>query len=329
MENLIVPSQASWQRMLTTHAEIIQAAREAHITNGRTFVSFRNAAAMAKRDLSVTNFSTGGALVQNNVEREVIEYLRPKSVLIRAGATVLTNVALPRVLPSLESDPTATWLAENALATESDITVGGRQLTPHRLTTTVTYSKLLDSQSAPDFEATIADACMGALMQGVDAAGLTGTGGVQPAGILNLAGTGEVTFGGAPTWAHVCSFENLLETANVPDDGTVAWLVSPNTAKVWKTTLREGNGTLYLMSEDGKANGKLSFITSELSTTNQVVYVRCSDVVISLLYGGVFIVRDPYTKSDTGESRFTATIYADITMKHVQSAAISLDSAAA
>ncbi|MCE0483221.1 MAG: phage major capsid protein [Methylacidiphilales bacterium] len=323
---LITRSQATWSRMLNSDDKIIQAETTEIISRGGKRITLQDAARMSKRDLTTSNFSSGGALVQTTTENEVIEYLRPKSTLIRAGATVLENVALPRVIPSLESDPKATWLPENVSATESDITVAQRQLTPYRLTTTVTYSKLVDIQSAPDFEAVIADAAMGALMQGIDFAGLQGVGGASPVGILNLAGTGELSFSGAPTLAKILAFENSLESSNVVDDGTMAWFLSPSTATVFKQTLKTGNNTAYLMGDDGRINGQKSFQTTSLSATNQVIYCKASDVVITLLHGGLFLVRDPFTRSDSGETRFTATIYADITLKHVQSACISLDS---
>ena len=325
MELLLSPAEATWAHLVRTDAELVQAAPDMELPKDGKYITWRNAAAMTARDLGVTSFASGGALTQTEIDKQVIEFLYPKSVLLKAGAKFKTNVALPRGIPSQEGTLLASWLAESAQAPLQDAVFGARLLNARRLTVNLKFSNLLGAQAAPDFEAFIVDAAVKALMEQLDAGIISGAGGVAPVGLLNLAGTGEVTFGGAPSLAKILAFENSLETSNVVDDGTFAWFVAPNTMTVLKQTLKTGNNTFYLADDSGRINGQKSFQTTELSATNQVIFCKASDIFIAALGNGFFLNRNPFTHADSGEVRITATMFCDAVASHAQSICISLD----
>src|ERR1700761_9350652 len=109
------------------------------------------------RDLQAGVFAQGGAMVQTSVGDKAVSPLRARSVALSLGANLIQDVDGPYAMPVISGDITPTWLAEIGSASEADFAVMQALASPHRLTVTVKYSKLLPAQSRLDFDAMLAD----------------------------------------------------------------------------------------------------------------------------------------------------------------------------
>lgn len=290
----------------------------------------REAKAAMRRDLQAGVEALGGAFLGQGVEPDVASYLRPKSAVARLGATIKTGLKPPTSLPVLKSDFLATWLSELQSETPQDLNVAQALLSPHRVTACVTASKLLPIQSSPDFGALLADQATAKLMQALDQAALTGTGGAQPIGLFNTTNVQTVTFGARATWPTILTFENLI--GNVNADGlNLGWAQSPNTRLIWKQVQRATGSSVYLQDDFNRVAGYQSAMTTELNSTNagdRCVFGNWSDMVLGIFGAGVFVLKNPYTLAKNGEDQWTFTLFCDCGAIRPQSFVVSTDSAA-
>jgi HK97 family phage major capsid protein len=274
--------------------------------------------------------SQGGALVASAVDDQLVPFLRAKSVCGRLGAEIRTGLIPNLSLPIVTGDFNAQWLSEFATASEGDLTVAQAVLSPHRVTITLTASKLLPTQSRVDFFNSLAAQARDKLFQALDQACLTGAGGATPLGILNTANVGKVTFGAAASWTKILSFESTIGNANA-DGSSLGWAQSPNTRARWKQIQRASGTSTFLQDDQNRVTGYPAYMTTELNSTaanDQCIFGNWADLVIGTFFDSVFVVSDPYSKSATGEDVYTWTLYADCGPRHAASFCISTDSAA-
>lgn len=295
------------------------------------------------RDLSAGVAAAGGVTIQLTVEPTLIQYLRNKTVIGAAGATMMggltSNVSLPR-----QTGPgTAYWLAENAQVTRSAQTFDQVGLSPKRLAALTAYSKQLVSQSSLDVENIVRDDLLQVIAVAQDAAAFYGTGIInnQPAGILSYAAnlpaanppdytkrSPDVTFGGAATWLSVVQFEGHVENNNVGLDNTCAYITSPLVKSSWKTTPKAVNFPVFLwergdVGQNGEVNGYRAFATKQINN-NVVVFGKWSDCIVAT-WSGLDMITDPYSLADTFQIRVIVNLLTDIQFRYVLSFCASTD----
>ena len=320
--NLIKRDSFTWQEFLSTDAHI--EGYQGMVLEGVAgrYVPFE----LLKRDMGLSTFSQGGALVGQQVEPEIIPFLRSKSVCARLGAQVVTGLRPPTGFPVVTSDFSAAWQNEFDQTLPSTVRLAQQGLTPRRLSCVVIASKFLEKNSGVDFDAFISQQATAKIFQVLDNAALNGSGGSQPIGVLNAQGTSSVTFGGAATWAKILNFESDLGNANA-DGPVMGWATSPNTRAKWKAAQRASGTSTFIQNDDNTVAGYPSAMTTALST-DQCIFGNWSDLVIGIFFNGIFVVNDPFTMSDSNETRHVFNIYADVTMRHPASFCVSTDSAA-
>lgn len=293
-----------------------------------------------QRAMGAGNFTAAGALIAEDfLGGSFIELLRNRTLLTQLGVGTMSGLVGNVVIPRQSGAATAYWLAEGEAVTATNQTfaqVGG---TPKRLSAQTSYSKQLLAQSSLDAEALVRDDHVRIIAIAKDLAGIAGTGGAQPRGILNgpltdATGGGNnitaITFGTSATRANLLTFMSSIQTANA-DIGTMQWLVNPNTRAKWQSIAQVPNYPVYLTSDEGVTIGYPTPFTNQIGTAgtfaNRAIFGAWGQAMF-LDWAGYDVIVDPYTRAAYNEVVTTVNLFTDFVVRHWPSFAISADSAA-
>ena len=293
-----------------------------------------------QRQLQTNVFAQAGALVAVDfLAGSFIELLRNRVLLTQLGVGTMSGLVGNVAIPRQNLAATAYWLAEGDAVTATKQSFAQLAATPRRLAAQTAYSKQLLAQSSLDAEALVRDDHVRIIAIAKDLAGIAGTGGAQPLGILNgpttdSTGGGNnvttVTFGAAATWANVVKFEQQIQTANA-DLGTMQWLTNPTVRGKWKTAVKVANYPVFLCSDDNTVNGYPTNITNQLGTTgthaNKCIFAAWGQAMF-FDWAGYDVVVDPYTQAANNQVVVTVNLFTDFGVRHWPSFAISTDSGA-
>lgn len=298
--------------------------------------------AALKRDLFAGVYQGAGALVPEEfLGGSFIEILRNRMLLTQLGVGTLSGLVGNVAIPRQSGAATAYWLAEGESVTESDQSFAQVAATPRRLAAQTAFTKQLLAQAGLDSEALIRDDLMKVIAIAKDLAGIAGTGGKQPLGILNgptTDGSGAstsnaiqtVTFGAAPNWGNILKFERLVQTQNA-DLGTMQFLTNPTVRSKWKETVKVANYPVFLCNDENEANGYPVNITNQIGTTgtyaNRTVFGAWGQAMFCD-WAGMDVVVDPYTQAASNKIVVTVNLFADFIVRHWPSFCISTDSGA-
>lgn len=284
------------------------------------------------RDLNAGTAAQGGNFTPSLV-LPMIELLRNKTVVLRAGGQLLAGLDGAISVPRQTGAATAYTLAEQQAITKSTQALNQTPMFPHRISAATSYSKQLVLQSSEDVELFVRKDMMGVLGVKMDGLALYGTGGTDPLGIRNVSGIGAVTFGGAATWDKVLEFESDVATA-LADIGSLAYITTPTVRRKWKNVVKisgQASGTLWELlnfrfpDADGCVNDTAAYSTTQLNG-NEVAYGNFEDAIIGM-WGGVDITIDPFTSMGQGTINLTMNVFVDNLVRHVGSFAWSSDAA--
>jgi hypothetical protein len=290
-----------------------------------------------RRDLQVGIFGQGGAFVATIIETPMIDLLRNRTICTRMGAITLGGLSGNVSIPRGTAASTPQSLGEIALVTESNPVIDSVNLVPHRVSVQVIYSRQLLIQSSVDVEAWVRYDIMTQTGIVHDRLALSGgTNADEPTGIFNEPGISSITFGGAPTWLNVITFEETLGKLNA-DRGRLAYATTPGTRAVWKDTAKALVGATVVgvipmwepgpMPTDdlvlGTVNGYPAVATNQI-LNDAVAFVNWSDVLFGM-WSGFDLVVDPYTKAGNAENVITLNTWFDVGLRHAASVCISSD----
>lgn len=186
-----------------------------------------------RRALSVGSDSAGGYTVPVTLAANVIDRMRAKAVVMRAGALTVPMETAELSIARLDTDPTATWHGENVLIGESNPTFGRVIFRARTLTALVKCSRELLEDSANINEA-LTNAFAQAMALELDRVALIGTGAdPEPQGIKGRPGVGSVSMGtnGAQltSWDKILDALQTVQTANAND--LTAAILHPRTGR--------------------------------------------------------------------------------------------------
>jgi hypothetical protein len=290
--------------------------------------------------------TAGQSFVPLIVEPSLIELLRPWTVCVQSGATLMSGLTGSVSIPRMTAANTATWAAENAQINRTSPTFDQIQLQPSRLGIVTAYSKSLLAQSTLDVENIVREDQLRVIAIGIDNAALQGSGtSNQPLGLLNLtantAGSYDptkrspnTTFAGVATYDSVLRMIGNLEDSNVLDDGTFGYVVTPKTKARWKVIPRAVNYPLFLWEQKEKGREVCGMYQGhftkliDATTPGQVIAGKWSDLVIGQ-WAGVDCVVDPYSLADTWQIRVVTHALVAIGFRHAISFVVSTDTGAA
>ena len=280
--------------------------------------------AIARRDLVAGTGNVGGYTVATQLQ-SLVELLRNKMVALKAGVQVLGGLQGNISFPTQSGAGTAYWLAETGNITESTQGLGQINSTPHRLGAYTEFSKQLLAQSSIDVEGFVRNDLATVLALAIDKAILEGSGSSnQPTGVLNWSGKStDVTFGAAPTFAKVVSFETNINTANA-DIGGMAFITTPAVVGAWKTTAKIGSTYPVYLIENGMANGYPVLSTNQVSS-DKVLFGNWQSALLAQ-WGGTDVLVDPYgSQAIAGLIRIVTQTYVDVVVRQPKAFCVSSD----
>lgn len=292
------------------------------------------------RGLLANNFSGAGALIAEDfLGGSFIELLRNRALLTSLGVGTLSGLQGNVAIPRQSAAATAYWLDEGSAVTASQQSFAQVMATPKRLAAQTAYNKQLLAQSTLDVEALVRDDHVRIIALAKDLAGIQGTGGVQPRGILNgpltdATGGGNnitsINIPGAMTRNNLLTFMSSIQTANA-DIGTMQWLVNPNTRAKWQSLVQVANYPVYLTNDEGMTIGYPTPFTNQIGTSgtfsNRAIFGAWGQAMFCD-WAGYDIVVDPYTRAANNEVVVTVNLMTDFIVRHWPSFAISDNSAA-
>lgn len=248
--------------------------------------------ALAKA-LAAGDGTAGGFLVPPDYSRDVIELLRPMSV-VRAANPV--TVPMPNgavTVPKVTGGSTSYYVGENQNITPSEPTVGEIRLTYKKLAALVPISNDLLRFASPSADAFVRDDLVRSMAAREDIAFLRGDGTqYTPRGLRSwtpaanvIAANGTVNL--ANVTIDLSKLINTLEAANVKLMRP-AWFFTPRT-KNYLMSVRDGNGNFAWQQEmlRGTLWGIPYFVTTQIpnnlggsSNASEVYLVEMTDVLL-------------------------------------------------
>ncbi|MGV6473500.1 phage major capsid protein [Azotobacter vinelandii] len=244
--------------------------------------------------LSTVTAGAGGVLVPENFATEVIEALRPKSVVRRMGAVSLPlnngNLTLPRITGNT---------SVGYVGTETDIPLTGMTFADLKLSAKkaaaivpISNDLLAFSGVNPRVDQQVANDLTVSMGLSEDLHFIRADGsGVLPTGLRYWAPAGNIVAQPAgTTLADIDLFLGglmlRLEAANV-DLSACGWLMAPRTIR-WLQSLRDGNGNkAYPEVDQGRLKGYPFALTTQIPTNlgvdgdeSEIYFVNFADCYI-------------------------------------------------
>jgi len=281
------------------------------------------------RALIPDNFQSAGALIGNQLSQNIAQALRPYSTIFRAGAQPIYNLRGNFNLSRELTPVSVNWMHPQDTAVASDDTFGILNLSPKRVAGLAVLSKEISMVSEYDVSSFVLDSIAVGLGVAIDLAALQGPGEFgSPLGVFNTNGVGQVTFGGAASYAKVVNFESQITQA-LGEDGNIRFIAHPNVREKWKTIGRFASGARGLW-EDSPENvaGKPAFVTTSCPV-NSVVAGDFTKLFVGWWGEGspLQITVDSYSRKKEGLIELLIQCFADIGIARPQLFVVNADSA--
>ena len=300
-----------------------------------------------KRTFVASSAGAGGNIIATDVlADQFVDALRPHSVVMEAGATVMNGLVGNVSIPKRATSSTAEWFgADDADAlTESTGSFSTVSMSPKTIGVYSKFSRLMQLQSTPQIEDLIRKDFLELLGTGIDVAALNGSGASsQPLGLLGQSGTSVLSLG---TNGAALSVDNLLTlkknvAAANADDGTCAYVINSKVESAI-SQLKDSNGA-YLLNPYEAQLGESRLAGRRLLVSNNVpsnltkgsgsnlsaaIFGRWSDLLIGQ-WSGIELMTDPYSDFAKGSVGVRALSTIDIAVRHGESFSLVKDAIAA
>lgn len=291
-----------------------------------------------------TSTTAGGDKLKLTQGGEFIELLRNAMVLPGLGMRLLSGLTGPVSFPRQTAAATGYWSAENPGSdiTDSNLTLDAVTLAFKSLGATTSFSRqLLFSALSGSYDAEqfIRDDLATVLALTADLAGIHGSGGTQPTGVLATSGIGDQpggTNGAAPTYAQIVALETDVAVANAAA-GSLAYLTNAKVrGKLRQTLENTTSGASYIWKGglDGEVLGYRASVSNQVKSnltkgTNTTV---CSAIIfgnwrelIMGEFGAIEVITDPYRLKKQAMIEVTAWQFLDFAVRHAGSFSAAKD----
>jgi HK97 family phage major capsid protein/HK97 family phage prohead protease len=279
-----------------------------------------NEVIFGKRDLTVGTNSAGGFSVATELMADsFIEMLRNRSVVQRAGATVMNGLVGNVAIPKQSAGATAYWVAESGAPTESQQTMAQVTMSPKTVGAYTDFSRKLMLQSSLDIENFVRRDLAQVIALAIDTAALYGSGSSnQPTGVKNTSGVNTKDFAATnPTFAELVGMESEIASDNA-DLGTMTYLFNPAQRGALKTTEKSSTSTGQFVWEQGNTvNGYRTEVSNQI-TAGDVFFGNFADLLLGF-WSGLDLTVDPYSNSTSGTVRVVALQDVDIAVRNAVS----------
>lgn len=271
------------------------------------------------RDLSASTLGAGGALVPTN-NMSFIDALRPRSIVMAAGATRMTGLRGNVSVPRQTTAGTAGWLSTEATAaTESDQVFGQMILSPKNVAAYTEISRQLLIQSDPSAENIVMNDLAQQVALAVDLAAVNGSAASgQPRGILNTAGIGSVS-GTSLAYAGLMEFQTDVANSNaLINANAAAYVTTPAVASLLAQRQRfTGTDSPLWQGNliDGTVVGARAFACSNMPA-DTMIFGDWSQLVVGEWGPGLEISTNPYADFRAGVIGVRAWYTVDVQLRH-------------
>lgn len=249
--------------------------------------------------LAAGSGAAGGFLVPEQYATELIEYLRPASVVRRMGATVVPMPGGTMTWPKQTGGATATYIGENTNISATEPTFGQLKLSAKKLAALVPISNDLIRFASPAADTIVRNDLVAAIAQAEDSNFIRGDGsGAGPKGLRYLA---------LPTATQVLACNATVNLANITQDLgklelalmnanvrmlNLGWLLAPRT-RVYLENLRDGNGNkAFPEMAQGNLKGYPFGVTTQIPINLSVTGSAESEIYLAA-FGDVIIGEVP------------------------------------
>ncbi len=251
-----------------------------------------------------------------------IDTLRPRSIAMQMGITVMDGLDGNLELPKALSNPTFAWVGDDDDVDLSDADTGLIKMAPKTLAGGVAMSRRLLKQSSPSVEAVMHNALLKGAALGIDLGIFAGTGtNNQPLGIFNMPGvnTQTVASAGSPTWNELVGFKTKVAADNALE-GKLGYVTNSTVQGNLETTKKDAGSGIFLL-ENGKAAGYNVGISNQLGA-NQIAFGNWEDVYAGF-WGVIDVNPDTATKAGSGGLILRVFQDADVGIGHAESFCIN------
>jgi HK97 family phage major capsid protein len=196
-----------------------------------------------RRALAAGIDTAGGYTTPSVLGAKVIDLMRPRLVIGRAGARVIPLEGGELKFATIEQDPVPGWRGENELVTEEEVLFGSLALRPKTIAMIIKASReLLESSS--NIESLLESILSKTMANAIDKAALTGETGqaIMPTGVINWPGILEVQHNNTPSYDMLLQGRGKLLQANSEEPTAAILSVRDET---YLSALRDGEG-VYL-----------------------------------------------------------------------------------
>jgi HK97 family phage major capsid protein len=260
----------------------------------------------------------GNLVGTDHLAGSFIEQLRNQSSVMSMGARLLTGLVGNVDIPRQSAGSTFDWLAEDANAIDSDVTIGQVVLSPKTIGGAVPLTRRLMKQSSPDVETLVRSDLIAGAALAIDLGALAGTGlAGQPLGVSNAVGinTQAIALAGSPTHAELVGFETAVLTDNALA-GNLNYITTPAIQGYGKTTVLDAGSGRFIM-EGGEINGYPVNVTNQ-AAANSILFGNFADVLIGM-WGVLDLSVDTATKAASGGLVLRAFQDVDVAVRHAES----------
>lgn len=174
-----------------------------------------------KLQMAESGNSTGGYLVQDSFWREIIDFARNQTAVIRAGAVTVPWEGSDRlVMARVAADPTFAVVGENAEIPKQGMTFDQIGFSAYKIATIISMSREL-AADAPNAPAMIEQTLAKAFAVELDRLALVGSGSAEPNGLLNYTGVNSTDEIGAISWEGVHDAAIEVQNRNFSPSGYI------------------------------------------------------------------------------------------------------------
>jgi len=233
--------------------------------------------------LSAGSGAAGGFLVPDNYVRELIELLRPASVVRRMGPTIWPLENGSATVPRIAGGASASYLGENTNIALTEQTFGNLRLTARKLACFVPISNDLLRFSSPNADAVVRDDLVAAIAQAEDLAFIRGDGtGAGPKGLRYWAPEANVIAVNATVnVANVIADLSKLQLALMNNNVRMVrpgWIMAPRTM-MYLQDLRDANANLIFPEmAQGRLRGYPFGVTTQIPINLAVTGTNESEI---------------------------------------------------
>ena len=266
---------------------------------------------------NVTSYSTGGALVAENLlAASFIDLLRNTAIITQLGPTVLTGLTGNVSIPRQKSASTMYWVAEDTAVTQSGTTYDNMTLMPKQAGVLSRITRLAMQQTSPDIEQLVRNDIAQQLALGIDLAVINGSGSNgQPLGILQvtLASSAQTITLTSNTFANLDKLIDMESQVDILNalNGSLYYLTNARVIgflkklkagttienlPLWTNNLLDPAGRGIVPAVNGYPIVRSNQVPNNFGGTanrNCIIFGNFADVVMAM-WGGTEILPNPY-----------------------------------